>query len=185
MSVKQPWRPEPPFITHSMEFYQSKAFRSLSNAERKILARIEIEYMKHAGKDNGRLICTYEDFIAYGIRGRSIPAALRHLQAVGAIDMTQRGRRDAMHNPHHYRLTYQPSFDGKWPTNEWHSYRPNGPPTTIKRNSGGISQKPGAKTPPAPGAKTPPEGGRKRPYAQRQTPGAKTPQLSRRSFPSI
>jgi hypothetical protein len=154
------WKPEPPFITHSMEFYQSEAFRSLSNAERKILARIEIEHMKHAGKNNGRLICTYENFIAYGIRSRSIPAALQHLQTVGAIEMTQRGRRDAMHNPHHYRLTYQPSFDGKWPTNEWRSYRPKSP-TTVKRNSVGIRQKPGTKTSPDPGTKTSPERGTK------------------------
>jgi hypothetical protein len=74
---------------------------------------------------------------------------LQHIQIVGAIEMTQRGRRDAMRNPHHYRLTYQPTFDGKWPTNEWHNYRPKSPrqqtksPTTIKRKSVGIRQKPG------------------------------------------
>jgi hypothetical protein len=146
---QEPWKPEPPFIAHSIEFYQSEAFRSLNNAERKILARIEIEHMKHGGKENGRLVCLYDDFVAYGVRRPSIPAAIKHLETVGAIEMTQRGRRDAMHNPHHYRLTYQPSFDGKWPTNEWRSYRPNGPsqqtkpPTTIKRNRVGIRQKPG------------------------------------------
>jgi hypothetical protein len=163
------WKPEPPFMTHAMELYQSEAFRSLSNAERKILARIEIEHMKHGGKDNGRLTCTYEDFIAYGVRDRSIPAALQHLQTVGILHVTQRGRRDAMRNPHHYRLTYLPSFNGKWPTNEWRNYHPISPPqqtkapTTIKRKSGGIRQKPGGENArrargenaPRSGAKTP------------------------------
>src|SRR6516225_9677438 len=93
------WRPEPPFITHSMEFYQSEAFRSLNNAERKILARIEIEHMKRGGKENGRLVCLYDDFVAYGVRRPSIAAALAQLQTVGAIEITQRGRRDTMRNP--------------------------------------------------------------------------------------
>ena len=107
---------------------ESDAYRSLGKTELKILARLEIELMRHCGTNNGRIICTYDDFAEYGIRRPSIPRALCRLRKVGLLVVTQRGRRSALRNPHHYRLPYLLSYDEAGniiaPTDEWKSYRP-------------------------------------------------------------
>jgi hypothetical protein len=41
---------------------ESPAFRALSFAGHKFLARLEIEHLHHAGRENGRLIVTYDQF---------------------------------------------------------------------------------------------------------------------------
>lgn len=106
---------------------ESDAYKSLGKVEMKILARIEIELMRHAGKDNGRLICPYDDFKDYGIRRKSIASGLRNLSTVGLLDITRRGRRSSRCNPHNYRLTYLHSYDENGnkigPTDEWKKYR--------------------------------------------------------------
>jgi hypothetical protein len=115
------------FVMHRRRMYESDAYKSLGKVEMKILARIEIELMRHAGKDNGRLICTYDDFAEYGIRRPSITPGLRKLGRVGLLEITQRGRISSMRNPHHYRLTYLHSYDENGnkiaPTDEWKKYR--------------------------------------------------------------
>jgi hypothetical protein len=163
---KKSWSPVPPYITRSREFNMSEAYRGLGSAELYVLSRLEGEHMGHRGKDNGRLICTYDDFEAYGIRRPSIAPALRKLQSRGLIAITQRGRRDAMHNPHHYRLTYLPTSDGDnliAPTDEWRRYRAEKPKKQRKRgttsSSGRVKhvKSPDTKTYPVPDAKTYPE----------------------------
>jgi len=119
---------EGPFVVHRGKMLESDAYRSLGKIELKILARLEIELMRHCGTNNGRIICTYDDFAEYGIRRPSIPRALRRLRKVGLLVVTQRGRRSALRNPHHYRLPYLLSYDEAGniiaPTDEWKSYRP-------------------------------------------------------------
>jgi hypothetical protein len=148
------WKPEPPFITRSKDFNMSEAFRGLANPDLYILSRLEVENMRNGGKENGRLVCPYDDFEDYGIRRPSIPAALRRLESRGLIEITQRGRRDARHNPHHYRLTYLPTWKGDWivPTNEWRNYRPNEPKKQTKSSSARRqNQKPGNENVPGAG----------------------------------
>lgn len=119
---------EAPYVVHRGKMLESDAYRSLGKTELKILARLEIELMRHRGTNNGRIICTYDDFASYGIRRPSIPRALRRLRNVGLLVVTQRGRRSALRNPHHYRLPYLVSYDEAGniiaPTDEWKSYRP-------------------------------------------------------------
>jgi hypothetical protein len=123
---------EGPYVVHRGKMLESDAYRSLGKTELKILARLEIELMRHRGTNNGRIICTYDDFAEYGIRRPSIPRALRRLRKVGLLVVTQRGRRSALRNPHHYRLPYLLSHDEAGniiaPTDEWKSYRPIRPP---------------------------------------------------------
>ena len=118
---------EGPYVVHRGKMLESDAYRSLGKTELKILARLEIELMRHRGTNNGRIICTYDDFAEYGIRRRSISRGLRNLRKVGLLEVTQRGRRDALRNPHHYRLPYLVSHDEAGniipPTDEWKKYR--------------------------------------------------------------
>ena len=97
----------------------SPAFRALSLTGHRILARIELELCSHAGKDNGNLIVTYDDFERFGIDRHAIGPGLRELEALGFIEIVQRGRAgNADHRrPHIFRLTYLPTDNEL--TDEW------------------------------------------------------------------
>jgi hypothetical protein len=114
---------------------QSPTWRALGNAERMVLDRLEIEHMRHAGKKNGNLICTYRDLVRYGIRRMSIAPAIRNLVAAGLMEITHQGRRSPdRSDPAHYRLTYLPTqtFDS---TDEWREVEAPKPPKSGSENA--------------------------------------------------
>jgi hypothetical protein len=75
------------------EMLSSPAYRVLSGGAHKVIARIAIEHMAHGGTLNGALPVTYNDFVSYGIRRRSILGYLYEAMALGFIDRTQQGVR--------------------------------------------------------------------------------------------
>ena len=110
------------YIKRRLCLIESAAMAQLTLAAHRVLLRLEIELLKHAGKNNGALIVTYNDFVAFGIRRMSIAPAIRLLVEVGLIEVTDRGWRTAEHGrPAKYRLTYLPAY-GKPPTDEWASW---------------------------------------------------------------
>jgi hypothetical protein len=70
---------------------ESAAWRCLSLAARKVYERLLVEHMRHAGKDNGLLPCTYSDFENYGVRRKSIAGALDELIALGFVRRVRTG----------------------------------------------------------------------------------------------
>lgn len=107
------------FIAHTVEMRKSPAWRALSFDARKVLDRLELENSAHAGKENGRLPCTYDDFAQWGCRRASVADALRELEALGFIEIMQRGRAGnaEYRTPNLFRLTY---VNGNLtPTDEW------------------------------------------------------------------
>jgi hypothetical protein len=103
-----------------IDMLMSPAFRVLSLAARRLLDRLAIELARHGGTDNGALPATFDDFEAYGIHRHSIAPAIRECEALGFIEITQRGRAGnaEWRRPHHFRLTHKPTNDGP-PTDEW------------------------------------------------------------------
>jgi hypothetical protein len=75
-----------------LELMESPALRVLSRAAHLAVLRIEIELRHHGGHDNGKLPETKQDFIEFGIHQDAIAPALRELEALGLIRITQRGR---------------------------------------------------------------------------------------------
>jgi len=114
------------FAPRLIEMLESAAFQVLSLSAHRVLARIEIEYAKHGGEsarkgnENGKLPVTYDDFERYGIHRHSIAAAVRELEALGFIEIAERGRAgNAEYRcPHKFRLTYRHTKHAE-PTNEW------------------------------------------------------------------
>jgi len=108
------------FAARLIEMLESPPYRALSQSAHRVLSRIEIELGHHAGKDNGRLPVTYEDFEAYGIDRHSIAPAIRELEGLGFIEVTEQGR--AGHGefgwPNRFRLTFRPTQTYE-PTHEW------------------------------------------------------------------
>ena len=171
------------FVPHRLEMLQSLAWRSLSGTARRVLERLEIEHMLHAGQKNGRLICTYNDFAEHGIRRKSVAPAKRQLCATGFLEITQRGRRSADHGePARHRLTYLPT-QNSGPSDEWRDIKPNAHQTLTqstprRRNAlAQTGQKLRGENAPVSGAKTPPVRGHKRPYRSQKPQGHKRPYL--------
>jgi hypothetical protein len=76
------------------------------------LNRIESEHLRRGGAENGKLVVTYEDFVAAGIHPDSIAPAIRELEALGVIAVTRRGYRNGgTRLPNLYRLTYVNAWD--------------------------------------------------------------------------
>src|SRR5690349_1943287 len=74
------------------EMLESAAYRVLSRAAHLALSRIELELRYHGGKENGRLIVTYDQFERYSLDRGAIAPGLRELEALGFIETTQHGR---------------------------------------------------------------------------------------------
>jgi hypothetical protein len=108
------------FAAREIKMLESPAYRSLSLSAHRALARIEIELAHHAGKDNGQLPVTYDDFQRYGIDRHSIRPALSELKALGFIEITDPGRAGnaEFRRPAKYRLTYKDAYKAP-PTNDW------------------------------------------------------------------
>jgi hypothetical protein len=108
-----------PFIKRTIRMLDSPAYRVLSQAAHRVLSRIEVELGKHAGKDNGKLPVTMDNFVEYGIHRHAISPAIRELEDLGFIQVIRGVAAMAgQRRPSLFRLTYLPSF-GEDPTNEW------------------------------------------------------------------
>jgi hypothetical protein len=110
------------FVPHIVDMVESPAWRTMSLSARRVLDRIEIEHLHHGLAENGRLPVTFDDFVSYGIERHGIAAAIRECEALGFIEITQRGRAGNadFRRPNVFRLTYLPTYrTGENATNEW------------------------------------------------------------------
>ena len=111
------------FVFHTLDMRRSPAWRP-DNA-RRVLDRLEVEHMEHAGSENGALVCTYSDMAACGIRRASVSLAIRQCVELGFLKVTVGRRAIAQHRaPSLYRLTYvvgrkTGSLKQDEPTHEW------------------------------------------------------------------
>ena len=69
----------------------SPAFVALSASAIRVFLRLIVEHGRHAGRDNGRLVCTFRDFEKYGANKDAVARAVRELVAVGLIEITRAG----------------------------------------------------------------------------------------------
>jgi hypothetical protein len=111
------------YSARSIEMLESPAYRALSLSGHRLISRIEIELADHGGNDNGRLPVTKEDFIAYGISGRMVAPAIREVEALGFIRVTQHGHggNAEYRRPNHFLLTFAYGRDSRAnpPTHDW------------------------------------------------------------------
>jgi hypothetical protein len=105
------------FHARTIEMMESPAYRVLSLSAHRVLDRICVEYAHHGGTENGRPPVTFDDFVDYGIHRHAVAPAIRELEVLGFIEITQRGKPSAgtFRWPNYFRLT----FVNPEPTNEW------------------------------------------------------------------
>jgi hypothetical protein len=82
------------FSVRLVEMQNSPAYRMLSLSAQRILDRLKIEHANHAGTENGRLPCTFEHFVEYGIHRHAIAPAIREVVLLGFVEITEQGQAD-------------------------------------------------------------------------------------------
>jgi hypothetical protein len=186
-----------PFVGKTREMLESPAFMVLSGAARRVQSRLEIELLHHGGNDNGKLVVTFDQFENYLIGRKSVAPALRELEALGFIEIVERGcaGNAGYGKPNIFRLTYRPSVgapeDG---SHEWRrvktiedalriqkAARATPPQNSVRRGGNRVrkNKTPVGVSPLGSGAKTPLKPGAKTPLRTTKSLGAKTPLLSR------
>jgi hypothetical protein len=81
------------FAWRLIEMLESPANRVLSLSAKRVLERLEIELYLHGGKpeENGRLPCTFDHFVEFGIERHAIAPAIREVVALGFVQITRPG----------------------------------------------------------------------------------------------
>lgn len=110
------------WIAHRLHLVMSPAWRLAPIPLRRVLERLEIEHMRHAGKENGRLVVSYDQFVKFGVSRKAIRGALELGERLGLLEVRQTHEWVGdVRPPNQYRLTYVPEKDRKAPTDEWAS----------------------------------------------------------------
>ena len=111
------------FTARLIEMLESPAYRVLSRSAHMAIARVEIELTSHGGNDNGKLPVTTDDFVAYGMHRTSIAPAIREVEALGFVRVTERGRggNAEYRKPNLFFLTFAHGRDSgaQRPTHDW------------------------------------------------------------------
>jgi hypothetical protein len=115
------------WVWHTAEMIASNAWRSRSINLIRLMERLELEHMMHAGKENGRLKVSYSQFVEWGIGRRFIRPTIDEGVRLGFIEVTPGLKLKEV--PNAYRLTYLATNERtetgttEWhaPTNEWRS----------------------------------------------------------------
>jgi hypothetical protein len=94
----------------------------MSVNERRVIDRLLIEHMNHAGTMNGRLRVSHRQFIACGVTKNMVAPAIHGLDGRGLVRIMSAESDGNIRGYHQYRLTFLPADYSK-PTNEWRSFR--------------------------------------------------------------
>jgi len=81
-----------PFVMLHRRVIDSFAWRALSESARKVIDRVILEWMAHAGKLSTDIPVTKENFIEYGLHHNAIAPAQREACALGLLLLSTRGR---------------------------------------------------------------------------------------------
>jgi hypothetical protein len=140
-----------PWVWLTRELLESDAWSTAPINTRRLVERLMLEHMAHAGTENGRLVRTYRDFEKFGIRHQSVGAAIADAADRGLILVTHRGRASAGQDrwPSRYALGWLPTHDGASAPNRWKSWCPPAPYTgNIESRAGSGPRRNGGKLSP-------------------------------------
>lgn len=113
------------------DLLKSDAWRTLSVHELRFIFCLMLDHLAHGGTENGELVATYDQLVAYGISRRFIREAIDGTVAKGLVTVVHQGsaRKNGMSDPSRYRLTFlQWKLNGATgpeaipPTHEWRRY---------------------------------------------------------------
>jgi hypothetical protein len=132
------------FIPHRRAMLESPAWRALPEQGRKVLDRIEIEYLRRSGTENGHVVVTYANFTDYtDLYPRDIACGIKAAEVLGFLRIGRGcGGNADFKAPNTYTLTYM-SIREQEPTDDWqkiHSLDDAKEKLAAVRKSRGISR---------------------------------------------
>ena len=143
--LKDVARPEGVFVMLELELLVSPAWQGQSINCRRLIDRLMIEHMRHAGQENGNLKVSYDHFEEGGIARVYIKPAQLEAVARGLVAIEEGHYRGAAQTvPSKYRLTFLPGvhrgelglrYFGK-ATHEWRRFRPPGKTVSMVHKRG-------------------------------------------------
>lgn len=110
-----------PFVQLTRELLASPAWRAMSINCRRLIDFVLIEQMNHAGQENGHLLATYDQLVAYGLTRSEISSAIREAEYLGLIRVDHGVRWAGKSEPSIYEITFMPKQrpNPEFPTNDW------------------------------------------------------------------
>lgn len=119
------------WVWHTLELITSPAYRAQTRDCRVLVDFLEVEHMRHGGKENGRLVAPYDQLEQWGIGRSRIKAAFIEAMGLKLVTLEQQGGSKAQTKKScsKYRLTYfasradHPLLTEYYypPSNEWKS----------------------------------------------------------------
>jgi hypothetical protein len=106
------------FVPLPRSLLENAAWRSLSLNGRRLIDFLMIEWLRHNGKDNGKLLAPYDQLVEFGITRRLILPTVKECERHGLIETERRGYGEKGRLPSRYRLTFL-SAQGEPSTNDW------------------------------------------------------------------
>lgn len=132
----------------TVDMASSPAWRALPAQALRVVLRVLIEHANHAGQENGKLVCTYDDFDRYGVRRKTVNEAVALAEALGFLDVLP-GKISVgtARLPSLYRLTWLATYDGEAPTNRWKAIQSEDEAAAlIAKVAEGRARRPGPRT---------------------------------------
>ena len=118
--IKELKAPKTPFAWLHRELVTSDAWRARSIHTVRLIDALLVDDMNHAGTENGNLMATYDQMVAWGMGRRFVNDAIAEATFLGLIRVDPGGRWAGTNEPSRYRLTWL--YDDRndaLPTNQW------------------------------------------------------------------
>jgi hypothetical protein len=126
-----------PWVWLTRELIESDAWRTAPIQTIRFVFRVMEEHMAHGGTENGKLICTADQCVAWGIRRSAVTDAQHDAATRGLVYRSEtgcfapkRGRR-----PNRFGLGWLPAHDGSAAPNLWKRYHRAPNPTQDIKSS--------------------------------------------------
>ena len=81
-----------PWVWETQGLLTSDAWQCLSVNARKVVDRVLVEHMAHAGFENGNLMVTHEDFVRYGVTRRLVTQSIDEAEFLGLLKAKRGGK---------------------------------------------------------------------------------------------
>lgn len=120
------WRSPPkdePWTWLTRDLLESDAWRTQSIHCRRLIDFLLLDQMANAGRENGRLMATYDQLVAFGMTRKRISAAIKEAERRGLVRVQHGGRWNMTNKPSLFRLTFYADHTGAPASNDWKRYR--------------------------------------------------------------
>ena len=115
-----------PWVWITADLLASRVWQTRSRNCIRLIDRLMLEHLAHAGKENGRLAVSYDQFVEFGIGRRFISDAIEEAEDRGLIEVTFRGFK-LKEAPSRYRLSFfatsvrneRGAYEWSAPTDDW------------------------------------------------------------------